>query len=100
MVLAEPNVLSIWGRGFSADNTSCPSCPSSQITQNNRVYIYDVKYGLNVSEEKKKAMIRPVLKVEKWRSYFSVFFLKFDQMTSGFPYSPDKTPWGFESAQS
>lgn len=51
--------------------------------------------SLSVSEGEKTAVIRPVLKGEK--TAFLFLFLKFDQMTSGFLYSPDKTLRGFES---
>lgn len=54
--------------------------------------------SVKASKEEKIAMQCPVPKVKKFPSYF--LFLKFDQMTSGFRYSSDKTLGGFESAQS
>lgn len=52
------------------------------------------KPSLNVSAVEKIAVIHPVLKVEKKKGLPISLFLKFDQMTSGFLYSPDKTSQG------
>lgn len=101
MVLAKPNLLSE-SKAFQLTLLPVFLVTQSLVTDYlGLLYICVMsnRPSLRVSKEEKQAVILTVLKVEKWRSYFSVFFLKFDQMSSGFLYSPDKTLWGFESAQ-